>query len=425
MANSNNGKLEAGLLVVGGGIAGMTAAIEAAETGMKTVIVEKNPYLGGRVAQLHQYFPKLCPPVCGMEINFRRIKNQNNNVTVLVDSEITSIEGESGKYSVTITRRPRYINDKCTACGKCEEVCNSEIDNEFNFGMDKQKAVFLPHEMAFPAKYVLKKDACSSEELEAIKKSCEYGAVDLDMSEETITVECAAITMTTGWKPYEAKNLDNLGFGTTPNILTNMMMERLAAVNGPTKGKIVRPSDQKEIANIAFVQCAGSRDENHLKYCSAVCCMASMKQASYIRAQYPEAEINLFYIDVRSPGRLEDFYTKMQNDEKMIFHRGKVAKIVETSDKRLTVTAENTLTGSLTEVTVDLVVLATGMVPSIKDTNHPANQAADEFGFMAPGAGSESGIFAAGTSTRPLEVSASIQDATGTALQALKVLARR
>jgi len=356
MANSNNGngKMEAGLLVIGGGISGMTAAIEAAETGIASVIVEKNSYLGGRVAQFYQYFPKLCPPICGMEINLRRIKNQQDNIAVFVDSEVTKIEGEPGSYTVTITRKPRYINDNCTACGKCEEACTTEIDNDFNYGMDKRKAVFLPHEMAFPAKYVLKKDACSPGELQSIKDSCPYDAVDLDMTEETYTVACSTIVMATGWKPYDAKNIENLGFGASPNILTNVMMERLASPSGPTKGKIIRLSDKKEIASVAFVQCAGSRDENHLKYCSAVCCMASMKQAAYVREQYPDADIHLFYIDVRSPGRLEDFYTKMQQDDKMIFHRGKVAKIVETGDSMLTVTAENTLTGALTETTVDL-----------------------------------------------------------------------
>ncbi|MCP4724046.1 MAG: CoB--CoM heterodisulfide reductase iron-sulfur subunit A family protein, partial [bacterium] len=326
MANSNNGggKIRTDLLVIGGGIAGMTAAIEAAEAGAGAVIVEKNSYLGGRVSQLYQYFPKLCPPSCGLEINFRRIKDQKDNVKVFVDSEVTKIEGESGNYTVTIKQSPRFINENCTACGDCEKACTTEIDNDFNFGMDKHKAVYLPHEMAFPAKYVLKKDACSDDELKAIKDSCQYNAVDLDMTEKEITVECSTITVSTGWKPYEVEKVENLGFGTNKNIITNMMMERLASLNGPTEGKILKPSDGGEVSSVAFVQCAGSRDENHLKYCSAVCCLASMKQATYVRDQYPEAEIHMFYIDVRSPGRLEDFYTKRQEDEKLFFHRGKV-----------------------------------------------------------------------------------------------------
>ena len=149
------------------------------------------------------------------------------------------------------------------------------------------------------------------------------------MQPRTITAKVGAIVWATGWKPYDATKMDNLGFGSYPNVITNVMMERYASENGPTEGKIVRPSDGAEISKIGFVQCAGSRDENHLPYCSAVCCLASMKQATYVRERYPDAEIHLFYIDVRAPGRMEDFYTKVQEDEKFFFHRGKVGKITE------------------------------------------------------------------------------------------------
>ncbi|MFC1477578.1 FAD-dependent oxidoreductase [candidate division KSB1 bacterium] len=424
-SNNGNGKLEADLLIVGGGIAGMTAAIEAAETGLKAVIVEKNPYLGGRIMQLYQYFPKLCPPICGMEINLKRIKNKKDVITTLVDSKVTSVEGESGNYTITVTQKPRYINDNCTLCKDCEDACTSEIDNDFNFGMSKIKAVHVPHETAFPAKYILKKEACSEDELKKIKESCKYDAVDLDMAEQTFSISCKSVVFATGWKPYDPANIETLNFNSSPNIITNMMMERLSSPSGPSEGKILRPSDNKELTNIAFVQCAGSRDENYLPYCSGVCCMASMKQASYVREQYPEAEIHIFYIDIRSPGRLEDFYQNLQNDEKIHFHRGKVAKIVEADGGNLTVTAENTLSGELTDQTVEMVVLATGLVPSIKDEDFPFNAKKDDFGFLVPGIDPETGFTATGTATRPLEVSASIQDATGTALQALKVLSRR
>jgi len=427
MANSNNGngKLEVDMLVIGGGMAGMTAAIEAAETGLNSVIVEKNPYIGGRVTQLYQYFPKLCPPVCGLEINFRRIKNKSDMITIFVDSTVKSVEGTPGDYTVTLVQKPRYINDNCTACGKCEEACTTEIDSEFDFGMKKVKAIHLPHEMAFPMKYTLNKEACSDDELNAIKSACEYDAVDLDMEEKTHTISCKSVVFATGWKPYDAKNVETLSFGSSPNIINNMMMERLASPNGPTQGKITRPSDGKEPSSFAFVQCAGSRDENYLKYCSGVCCMATLKQTTYIREQYPDAEIHVFYIDVRSPGRLEDFYQQVQDDEKVHLHRGKVAKITDAGSGNLTVTAENTLTGDLAEQTVDMVILATGLVPSIIDDDISASVKTDEFGFMIPGVDPETGFIATGTATRPLEVAAVIQDATGTALQALKALARR
>ncbi|MEW5995337.1 MAG: heterodisulfide reductase subunit A, partial [Candidatus Zixiibacteriota bacterium] len=223
----------------------------------------------------------------------------------------------------------------------------------------------------------------------------------------------------TGWKPYDASKIDNLGFGRVPNVITNVMMERLAAPSGPTQGKILRLSDNKEIKSIGFVQCAGSRDEKHLPYCSSICCMASMKQATYVRSQYPDAEIHLFYIDVRSPGRWEDFYMKMQEDEKFHFHRGKVAKIESHPESGNPVLhAENTLTGAITKTEVELAVLATGMVPNTAEEPPPLDVVRDDFGFVV---NNDGGLIAAGTVVRPLDVSASIQDATGASMRALMV----
>jgi len=200
------------------------------------------------------------------------------------------------------------------------------------------------------------------------------------------------------------------------------MMERLAAPNGPSSGKVVRPSDGKEVATVAFAQCAGSRDENHLPYCSAICCMASLKQAAYVRERYPDAEIHIFYIDIRTPGRLEDFYMKMQEDEKIFFHRGKVARITQKADtKNLVVEAENTLTGGISEMEADLVVLATGMVPNCSDAPPPIDAVRDEYGFLVAGSG---GPIGAGTSLRPLDVVGSVQSATGATIDAIQALAR-
>ncbi|RKX21707.1 MAG: heterodisulfide reductase subunit A, partial [Candidatus Zixiibacteriota bacterium] len=218
--------------------------------------------------------------------------------------------------------------------------------------------------------------------------------------------------------------IDNLGFGQYKNVVTNVIMERLAAEDGPTKGKITRPSDGKEIQKIGFVQCAGSRDENHLPYCSVVCCLVSMKQATYIRSQYPDAEIHLFYIDVRSPGRLEDFYEKVKTDEKMFFHRGKVGKITEVAESgNLILEAENTLTGKLTKTEVDMAVLAVGMVPNTSTEAPPVETPLDEYGFIAPDTGK--GVIGTGTVMRPLDVAATVQDATGAALKALNSAAGR
>jgi quinone-modifying oxidoreductase subunit QmoA len=414
-------QVQAETLVVGGGIAGMTAAIETAELGKKVILVERNPFIGGRVTAMNQYFPKLCPPTCGMEINLKRMR-PNPNIRVLTLAEVDSVSGSPGNYEVQLTLNPRYVNEKCTCCGDCEKVCEIERDNDFNYGIDKTKAVYLPHLMSYPSRYVIDPKHAGDERMKKCAEACSYDAIDLDMQKRTITASVGAIVWATGWKPYDATKMTNLGFGTYPNVITNVLMERYASRNGPTEGKIVRPSDGREIAKIGFVQCAGSRDENHLPYCSAICCLASMKQATYVRERYPEAEIHLFYIDVRSPGRMEDFYTKVQEDENFFFHRGKVGKITETPDKSLILEAENTLTGNITRMEVDLAVLATGMVPNTAAEPPPLDTAQDEFGFLV--AGSTDGVIGAGVAVRPGDVATAVQDGTSAALKAINAARR-
>ena len=413
-----------GILVVGGGMSGITAAIEAAEAGYDTYIVEKNPYLGGRVAQLHNYFPKLCPPYCGLEINFRRIK-QNPRVRFFTLAEVKKISGEEGNFDVTIQLNPRYVNEKCTSCGKCAEACTIEIENPFNYGMDKMKAAYLPHVMAYPMRYVLDPALVNSSEAQKVKEACPYDAIDLDMAAKTMELKVGSIVWATGWKPYDANKLDTYGFEQYPDVITNVMLERLASWTGPTQGKIVRPSDGKAPETIAFVQCAGSRDENHLPYCSGVCCLASMKHATYVREQYPDAKIYIFFIDVRATDRLEDFYNKVKADENIQFFKGKVAQINQDEDnKRLILKVEDTTKETLNEISVDLVVLATGMQPNTAENPIPVQVSYDDYGFVAS-QNAKPGVYAAGCTRVPTGVSESVQDGTAAALKAIQSIVRR
>ncbi|MDI6751516.1 MAG: CoB--CoM heterodisulfide reductase iron-sulfur subunit A family protein [bacterium] len=397
------------ILIIGGGISGITSAVEAAETGYSVILVEKNPYLGGRVVQMNRYFPKLCPPTCGLEINLRRIKN-SPNIKVLTLAGVENIEGNKGDYKVTIKIEPRYINERCTACGACAKVCLSERKDEFNLNMVSTKAIYLPHQQAFPYRYVIDSDACTK--CGSCLESCKYGAIDLKMQAETRIVNVGSIIITTGWKPYDASKIDNLGFGRYKDVITNMMMERIASPNGPTEGKILRPSDQKEPKKIAFVQCAGSRDENHLAYCSAVCCLASLKQVTYLRESIPESEIFIFYIDIRTPGKYEDFYNKVASDSRVTFIKGKASKIEENGSE-LIVEAEDILSGTKRRENVSLVVLACGMQPV-----PPADITSDKNGFINPQ--KENGIYPAGVSKKPADVASSVQDATGAVLKAIQ-----
>ena len=407
------------VLVVGGGISGLTAALEAAEVGNDVFLVERNPYLGGRVAQLNHYFPKLCPPSCGLEINFKRIKN-NRRIRVYPMTEVTAVSGSAGAYQVTLETKPRYVNNNCTGCDACAEVCPEERANEFNFGLDTTKAIYKPHMHAFPMKHVVDMNACTK--CGKCVEACKYNAIELDMQGTTFTLDVGSIVWATGWNPYDPAKMDNLKFNESDAIITNMMMERLAAPAGPTGGKILRPGDNKEIESIAFVQCAGSRDENHLEYCSYICCMASLKQISYVREQYPEAKVYVFYIDLRTPGKYEKFRAKFMEDENIQFIKGKVADIVPEADGGVTVVAEDAVSGNKVSQKVDMAVLATGMEPAIKGVAAGLGVTLDNNGFVL--SDEDKGQIAAGVAKKAADVVTSAQSATAAALKAIQAARR-
>jgi quinone-modifying oxidoreductase, subunit QmoA len=402
------------VLVIGGGIAGISAAVELADTGCHVILVERSDSLGGRVARMHQYFPKLCPPTCGLEMHYRRLREQDA-ITVLTRAEVVEASGSEGNYDVVVEVSPRFVNESCTLCGECVPACPVERPSEFNYGLTKRRAVYLPNAMAYPARYAIDRQSCAGG-CSACQAACRYQAIDLAAQAERRQFRVSAIVAATGWKPYDAGSLTHLGFGKSPNIVTNVMLERMAASDGPSAGQILRPSDGKEPHTVAFVQCAGSRDENHLPYCSSVCCAASMKQACYIRSLYPGTAITIFYIDIRTPGKLEEFYTKTARDADLRLVKGKVAKVepnAATGD--LLVTAEDALTGAKRTLQFELVVLATGMQP---ETDHlPAVLQKDELGFVTPAG---AGLFAAGCVRRPADVCSAVQDATAAAIEALQ-----
>jgi quinone-modifying oxidoreductase subunit QmoA len=421
MRNIENLNSPDSILVIGGGITGLTAAIEAAEVGYDVLLVEKESYLGGRVSKANQYFPKLCAPYCGLEINFRRIK-ANPRLKVLTRAEVENVSGKEGAYDVTIKLSPETVNDNCTACGKCAEACPVERPNDYNYGLDKTKAIYLPHVMAFPTKYTIDPKTCLGVTCSKCVSVCPYQSIDLNQTESKLDIKVGAIIVATGWQPYDAARIDNLGFGKYANVITNVMMERLAATDGPTGGKIIRPSDGKVVQSIAFVQCAGSRDENYLPYCSGVCCLGSLKQVTYVKEKNPDAKVFIFYIDIRAPGTLEDFYNRVKGYQGLSLVKGKVAKIEEDPQTRnLTVVADDTASGQKAKETVEMVVLATGIVPTTAGTKIPAGMTYDDYGFVTSGI---PGIYAAGCCKRPADVSTSVRDGTGAALKAIQSIVR-
>ncbi len=407
------------ILVIGGGIAGMTAAVEAAEVGYRVILVEKEAYLGGRVVRSHKYFPKMCPPTCGFEINARRIR-QNPRITVHTLATVKEITGTAGNFGVRVNIKPRYVTGVHSLDESIADRLTSERPDELNMGMGNTKALYYPHDMAYPPQYVLDRDALSDSDAATLSEICPAGAVDLDMSEEEVSLRVGAIIVATGWKPYDAAKLDHLGFGKCQNVITNVMLERLAAPGGPTGGEILRPSDGRKAENVAFVQCAGSRDENHLPYCSAVCCMASLKQVRYLRERNAGAKATVFYIDIRTIGRLEKFYYDLLDDADVSFTKGKVAKIEEAPEtKDLILEVEDTIAGEKPAQRFDLVVLATGIVPNPLDAEMPFSLAYDQYGFLE-GTTDVEGIFAAGCVTHPCDVSRATKESTAAVLRAIQ-----
>ena len=410
------------ILVVGAGISGMTAALEAAEAGKDVLLIEKRPFVGGRVTQLYKYFPKLCPPTCGLEINQRRIKG-NPRLDVLTMAEVAEVSGKEGDYSVRIKVAPRYVNERCTACGACADVVTSEFDDEFNFEMGKRKGAYLPYNMAYPQRYVLDPRIIGTDEAQRARDACKYGAIDLDMQEETIALKVGAIIWATGWRPYDAGKIQPYGYDRIDNVITSMEFERMMDPFGPTGGKLVRPSDGKEAKNVAFIQCAGSRDRNHLLHCSRICCMATLKQSTYVREQFgDDGDVTVYYIDIRTIDRFEDFYTKVQDDPKVRFVKSKVASIDEDkSSGNPILYGVDTEGGNRYATPHDLAVLAIGMQPSVE--NFPVDVVVNREGFIELDE-ANGGIFAAGCSSDALDVNRSVQSATAAALRAIQVVNR-
>jgi quinone-modifying oxidoreductase subunit QmoA len=412
------------ILVVGGGISGITAAIEAAECGKQVILVEKNPSIGGRVSQLYKYFPKLCFPSCGMEINLRRIK-ANRNLRILTLTEVTAVSGESGNYSVTLKTAPRFVNENCTACGECEKVVEAEFDSEYDYGMQKRKGAYIPFNMAYPQRYVLDPRIIGTGDADKAKDACKYGAIDLDMQEAETTLTVGAIIWATGWQPYDAGKIQPYGHDRIANVVSSVEFERMLDPFGPTGGKIVRPSDGKEAKNVAFIQCAGSRDRNHLRHCSRICCMATLKQTTYLREQFEDDfKASVYYIDIRAIDRIDDFYRNIKKDPNITFVKSKVASITEEKE-----TGDAVLHGVDTEGyhrysnAHDLCVLAIGMEPSVPRDTFPVDVVLNESGYIEADE-KNGGIFAAGCSADALDVNRAVQSATASALRAIQVVNR-
>ena len=399
------------ILIIGGGISGITAAVELAETGREVVLVEKEPYLGGNVAGFNNYFPKFCPPSCGLEINFRRIRT-NPLISYYTGAEVEEISGEEGDFRVTISMDARLINNQCTACGRCAEVCPVDRPPD-RYGSD-HKAAYIAGGLAFPMKYIIDAGVCQKEACGKCVEVCDYNAIQLDASPARLELQFHRIIVATGWALYDASRLDNYRYTEEADVVTNLEFEYLLAASAREHKKLTRPSDGKTPGSIAFVQCAGSRDINHLTYFSAVCCSASVKHALTLAESYPEMKVEIFYIDLRLTGRNEKLLNKAEQTDSITLTKGKAGRIKrEANGNALILEVEDIMAGTRRMDPFDMVVLATGLVPNhilpVLSTN--------ENGFYQ--AAQIPGIYPAASCKRPMDVASSVKDATAAALKAM------
>lgn len=399
-------------LIIGGGISGITAAVELAEAGKEVVLVEKEPYLGGNVSWFNNYFPKLCPPACGLEINFRRVRS-NPRITCITGAEVSEISGSDGDFQVKVTIQAALVNDYCTSCGKCAEVCPETRSPALGRPKD-QKAAYISGGLAFPMKYHIDEDVCRGEDCGKCVEVCEYDAIHLKAKPQEKTFQAHRIILATGWKPYDASRIENYRYLEEPDVITNVEFEHLLAACTRDHGRLERISDGKEPQRIAFIQCAGSRDVNHLPYCSAVCCSASLKHVLTLSELYPRVNTEIFYIDLRLSGRNEKLLHRIRESDHITLTKGKVGRIDrDPGGDGLILEVEDVMTGKRRRDTFDMVVLATGLVPNHVAVDMPVN----EYGFYI--SGEDQGIIPAATCKRPMDVASSVRDATAASLNAM------
>ncbi len=356
-------------LVMGAGIAGMQAALDIADAGFKAYLVEKEPSIGGRMAQLDETFPTLDCSSCILTPKMVSVGG-HPNIELLTYSEVVEVSGTAGQFKVKVKKKPRYVDlDKCTGCGLCAENCRlkGRIDSEFDVGMEQRGAAYMPFPQAVPLKYTIDAEHClmiqrgKCGKSPACRDACPSDAIDFDQGEELVELEVAAIIVATGFDPFDAHLKPEYGYGTYDQVITGLQFERLSSASGPTFGEI--KLDGRSINDVVFIQCVGSRDRKlGNAYCSRVCCMYTAKQAHLVREKLPDARVTVFYTDIRAFGKgFEEFYDRVR-EERVLYRRGNPSEIYQRGD-RLVVRAEDTLLGKPVEVEADLVVLAVGLVP--------------------------------------------------------------
>jgi len=434
--------IDPNVLVVGGGVTGIQAALEIADAGYHVYMVEREPSIGGHMAQLDKTFPTLDCSACILTPKMFNVGN-HKNVTLLTWSEVEKVDGYIGNFTVTIRKRARYIDEAlCTGCGVCEEKCPKKIvDEVFEAGVGRRKAVYRPFPQAVPNYPVIDRPNCTFFQkgtCKACEKFCPTGAIKFDQQDEILTVKVGNIILATGWDLFDARRMPQYGYGRLPNVFTSLEFERLSNAAGPTGGKIVLRDGVTVPKSVGIVHCVGSRDQNHHPYCSSICCMAALKFGHLVKEK-TSAEVTSCYIDMRTPSKgYEEFYDRLL-EEGVKFIRGKVAEVSDAprfpgEEGKLIMQVEDTLLGKQRRVPVDMVVLMTAIEP-----RHDAKEVGLRFGIscsadewfmekhpkLDPVATMTDGVFVAGTCQGPKDIPASVAQGSAAAARVLSIIGQK
>lgn len=420
-------------LVIGGGVAGIAAALDLAEKGIRVHLVERSPTIGGRMALLDRVFPTGDCSLCILTPMMAEAEH-HPNVTIHTLCEPVEVSGNVGDFRVKLRRKARRVDEaKCVACGICAENCPIEVKNEWFMKLGKRRAIYIPFPQSVPRAYVVDSANClflKDGSCRRCEEVCPARAVDLTEGDEEFELRVGAIIVATGTDEYEASNLRNYGYGRIADVITQMGFESLINVNGPTQGHLRRPSDGKVPESVLFIQCAGSRDLNNNPYCSNVCCMITLKQAEIVRMEHPETRVYVCYIDMRTPKKgFEEMYRRVR-EEGVVFVRGKPGEVRREGDK-LVVEVYDELLGEKLRLDVDMVVLAAGLSPSegTLSASKLLNIPRDLYGFLQelhpklkPIQTSRPGIFICGTAQGPKDIPDSVTQAKAAASEAARLL---
>lgn len=424
------------VMVVGGGIAGIQASLELANTGKKVYLVEKNSTIGGHMAQFDKTFPTLDCSACILTPKMDAVL-QHKNITLMTSCEVSEVKGFVGNFDITIKQKARYVDhNKCNACLACTEKCPGKGTSEWDEGLVKRKAIYIPFPQAVPQKPVIDRESCTffkKGKCRLCEKVCEQKAIDFEQQDTFTTVKVGAVIVATGYDLMDTRELIQYGYGKYPGVYNALEVERLFNSAGPTGGKVTL-RDGKEPQAIAIFHCIGSRDKNNYEHCSRVCCMYSLKFAHLFKEK-TSADVYQFYIDIRAAGKgYEEFYNRII-EEDVKFIRGKGARVAASVDEpgRLIVEAEDTITGKFIKLPVDMVVLSPAMIPrsDARDIARLFNLSTDKQGFfmerhpkLAPLSTMSEGIFIAGVCQSPKDIPDTVAQANGAAAEALTIVVK-